>query len=183
MLAKFSNRVAVSYPQAEAYFPADQVVLTGNPIRADIMQGNINQAKEKFSLAEGKKVIFVVGGSLGARNINLKILNILPELLKKYQVIHQTGKNNFEEARQIAGQMGIKAGREGYYPVPFYGDELRDILAASDLVISRASANTISEIAACGKPAILIPLENSANNHQKMNAYAIARTGGCVVLE
>jgi UDP-N-acetylglucosamine--N-acetylmuramyl-(pentapeptide) pyrophosphoryl-undecaprenol N-acetylglucosamine transferase len=183
MLAKFSERVAVSYPQAQIYFPAQQVVLTGNPVRADITMGDPEKAREMFKLSPDKKIIFVAGGSLGARGINLKILSLLPELLAKYQIIHQTGVKNFHEAKEVAGQLGIKAGREGYYPIAFYGEELKDILAVSDLVISRASANTISEIAACGKPTIIIPLENAANNHQRMNAYAIAKTGGCVVLE
>jgi UDP-N-acetylglucosamine--N-acetylmuramyl-(pentapeptide) pyrophosphoryl-undecaprenol N-acetylglucosamine transferase len=186
VLAKFSKRVAVSYPQAEIYFPADQVVLTGNPVRADINKGDVLRAREKFHLTETKKVIFVVGGSQGARFINNRILSILPKLLHKYQVIHQTGENNFEEVKHLAAsEAGIKVGHgaEGYFPIAFYKDELNDILAVSDLVISRASANTISEIAANAKPAILIPLENSASDHQRMNAYAIAKTGGCVVLE
>jgi len=186
VLAKFSKRVAVSYPQAEIYFPADQVVLTGNPVRDNIDKGSAEKARETFSLTELKKTIFVIGGSQGARFINSRIINILPKLLRKYQIIHQTGENNFEEVRHlVATEAGIKVGHgeEGYHPIPFIGDEIKDIFAVSDLVISRAGANSISEIAANGKPAIFIPLENSANNHQRMNAYAIAKTGGCVVLE
>ncbi len=183
ILAKFSQRVAVSYSQAEAYFPSKQVVLTGNPLRSDIIQGNPDRARKKFLLSEFKKVIFVWGGSLGARTINDKILNILPKLLKKYQIIHQTGIKNFEEVERRAGEAGVKAGRGGYYPLPFIGTELKDILAVSDLVISRAGSNSISEIAANGKPAIIVPIENSANNHQRMNAYTIAKLGGAVVLD
>lgn len=183
MLAKFSERVAVSYPEAEIYFPPDQVVLTGNPVREEIKNGDKARAREMFHLNESKKVIFVVGGSQGARNINNKVLNILPELLRSYQIIHQTGENNFEEVKRISGELGIKVGREGYCPVAFVGDEMADILAVSDLVISRAGAGSISEISANGKPSIIIPLTNSANNHQRMNAYSIAKKGGCVVLE
>jgi UDP-N-acetylglucosamine--N-acetylmuramyl-(pentapeptide) pyrophosphoryl-undecaprenol N-acetylglucosamine transferase len=79
--------------------------------------------------------------------------------------------------------MGFKAGREGYHAFAFIGDEMKDIFAASDLVITRAGANSLSEIAANGKPAIVIPIESSANNHQRMNAYALAKIGGCVVLD
>jgi UDP-N-acetylglucosamine--N-acetylmuramyl-(pentapeptide) pyrophosphoryl-undecaprenol N-acetylglucosamine transferase len=183
MLAKFSKRVAVSYPEAEKYFPADQVVLTGNPVREDINKGDAQKARELFSLTDAKKTIFIMGGSQGAKNINDKILNILPELLHKYQIIHQTGEKNIDEVRHIAGELGIKPEHEGYYPIAFYGDELKDILAIADLVISRAGATNIAEIAATGKPAILIPIAKSANNHQRMNAYAIAKIGGCVVLE
>ncbi|MDR3558832.1 MAG: undecaprenyldiphospho-muramoylpentapeptide beta-N-acetylglucosaminyltransferase [Candidatus Pacebacteria bacterium] len=183
VLAKFSERVAVSYSQAEIYFPASQVVLTGSPLRSDIAAGDAVRAREMFHFTDSKKVIFVVGGSLGARSINNKIIEILPELLRKYQVIHQTGQNNIEEVKQRAGEQGIKAEHGGYFPLAFYGDEIKDILAMADLVISRAGASTISEIAANRKPSILIPLETAANNHQRMNAYAIAKTGGCVVLE
>lgn len=183
MLGKFATRVAVSYPEAEKEFPESQVVLTGNPVRPDVLNGDTARARQMFSLLESRKTIFVYGGSQGAKAINDKIITVLPELLKKYQVIHQTGEINFKSVADKAGELGIKAGRGGYHPVAFVGEELRDIFAATDLVITRAGASSLSEIAAVGKPAIAIPLESSANGHQKMNAYSIARTGGCVVLE
>jgi len=182
-LGKFSTRVAVSYEEAEKDFPAAQVVLTGNPIREDIAQGDAQKAREMFSLLESKKVIFVYGGSQGAQIINDKLINILPKLLHKYQVIHQTGKNNYEAVTRKAGELGIKAGTDGYHPVAFIGEELKDILAVADLIITRAGANSLAEVAANEKPAIVVPLEGSANNHQKKNAYAIAHWGGCMVLE
>jgi UDP-N-acetylglucosamine--N-acetylmuramyl-(pentapeptide) pyrophosphoryl-undecaprenol N-acetylglucosamine transferase len=183
IMSKFSNRVAVSYPEAEKEFPAIQVVMTGNPVREDINKGDVAKAREMFSLVESRKTIFVLGGSQGARVVNNKILDLLPELLKKYQVIHQTGEANFDEVRHKAGELGIKAGHDGYHIIAFIGDELKDIFAVSDLVISRAGATSITEIAANGKPSILIPLPSAANNHQRMNAYAIAKFGGCIVLE
>ncbi len=183
MLGKLSTRVAVSYASAQIYFPAEQVVLTGSPLRPDIASGDAQKARTLFSLHESKKTIFVWGGSQGAQVINDKIITILPELLHKYQVIHQTGINNFEAVKHKAGELGIKAGREGYFPVAFIGEELKDVLAASDLIISRAGSSSIAEIAANGKPAIIIPLDSSANGHQRMNAYAVAKVGGCIVLE
>jgi UDP-N-acetylglucosamine--N-acetylmuramyl-(pentapeptide) pyrophosphoryl-undecaprenol N-acetylglucosamine transferase len=184
VLGKFSNSVAVSYPQAEGYFPAAQVVLTGNPLQEDIDQGSVQKAREKFPLNESKKIIFVMGGSQGAHIINEKILEILPELLKKYQVIHQTGDKHIENVKKRSGELGIKIQRDGYFPIAQYANEdLKDILKVADLVISRSGANSLSEIAANGKPAIFIPLMGSANNHQKMNAYSLARVGACVVLE
>jgi len=183
ILAKFATRVAVSYPSAESEFPASQVVLTGNPLRQDINQGDASKIRQALSLLEEKKVIFVMGGSQGSQIINDKIVNILPQLLRKYQVIHQTGEANFDNVRHKAGELGIKAGREGYFAFPFIGDELKDIFAVADLVITRAGANSLSEIAANGKPSIVIPIESSANNHQRMNAYALAKIGGCMVLE
>jgi len=184
ILGKFSDAVAVSYPQAEEYFPPSQVVLTGNPLRGDIAQGNVQKAREKFSLSEFKKVIFVLGGSQGAQVINEKILEILPELLPKYQIIHQTGEAHIESVKKHAGELGIKTEHDDYYPIANYANEdLKDILKVADLVISRSGANSISEIAANGKPAIFIPLMGSANNHQKMNAYSLAKVGACMVLE
>jgi UDP-N-acetylglucosamine--N-acetylmuramyl-(pentapeptide) pyrophosphoryl-undecaprenol N-acetylglucosamine transferase len=183
ILGKFADRVAVSYPEAEREFPASQVVLTGNPVREDILSGDPEKAREMFGLSPERKTIFVWGGSQGAKVINEKIVDLLPELLRRYQVIHQTGEANLEETKRRAGELGIKAGHEGYYPVAFIRDELKDILAISDLVVSRAGANSISEIAAKGKPAIIIPIEKSANDHQRMNAYSVARMGACIVLE
>ena len=183
ILSKFATRIAVSYPSAEQEFPASQVVLTGNPLRPDINQGNAAKIREKLSLLESKKTIFVMGGSQGSRTINIKIVNILPQLLHQYQVIHQTGEKNFEEVKHKAGELGIKPGREGYHIFPFISEDLKDVFAVADLVITRAGANSISEVAANAKPSIVIPIESSANNHQRMNAYALAKIGGCVVLE
>jgi UDP-N-acetylglucosamine--N-acetylmuramyl-(pentapeptide) pyrophosphoryl-undecaprenol N-acetylglucosamine transferase len=183
MLAKFAERVAVSYSQAEINFPADQVVLTGNPVREDIASGDPQKGRQLFNIINDKRIIFVWGGSQGAELINSHVVEILPELMRNYNIIHQTGERNFDNVTRMAGELGIKAGREGYYPVPFIGEELKDILAAADLIISRAGSNSISEIAANKKPSIIIPLEGSANGHQRMNAYAIAKIGGCVVLE
>ncbi|MFA5993789.1 MAG: undecaprenyldiphospho-muramoylpentapeptide beta-N-acetylglucosaminyltransferase [Parcubacteria group bacterium] len=183
ILGKFANRVAVSYASAEEEFLAAEVVLTGNPLREDINQGEAQKAREAFSLDAEKKIILVLGGSQGARTINNRVLSVLPELLEKYQVIHQTGEANFAEVQHRAGELGYKIGREGYYAMPFIGSEMKDIYAVSDLVISRAGANSIAEIAANQKPAILIPLQDSANDHQRMNAYSLAKVGACIVLD
>lgn len=183
MLGKFSHRIAISYPQAEKYFLANEVVLTGNPLRQDIASGDVQKAREKFSLTETRKTIFVWGGSQGSQLINTKILHILPDLLKKYQIIHQTGENNFKDVEKVAGELGIKAGHGGYHAIPYIGEELKDILAVADLVVTRAGANSISEIAANSKPSIIIPLESSANDHQRMNAYSLAKIGACIVME
>ncbi len=184
ILGKLANRVAISYPQAENYFSPEKAVLTGNPLRSEINQGDPQKIRKQFSLVESKKIIFIWGGSQGSDLINSKIINILPELLKKYQIIHQTGKNNFEKVKIKAGEMGIKEGRDGYCAIPFVEEDiLKDVLAAADLIISRAGANSLSEIAANKKPAIVIPLKNSANDHQRKNAYYLAQAGSCLVLE
>jgi UDP-N-acetylglucosamine--N-acetylmuramyl-(pentapeptide) pyrophosphoryl-undecaprenol N-acetylglucosamine transferase len=183
ILGKFSDRVAVAYVEAEKYFPAAQVVLTGNPLRENINKGSAEKARQFFGLTESRKTIFVWGGSQGAKNINDRLLRILPQLMHKYQIVHQTGENNFKEVSRVAGELGFKVGHDGYCAVPFLQEELIDVLAIADLIISRAGSTSIAEIAANKKPAIIIPLETSASDHQRMNAYSLARVGGCVVME
>jgi UDP-N-acetylglucosamine--N-acetylmuramyl-(pentapeptide) pyrophosphoryl-undecaprenol N-acetylglucosamine transferase len=184
ILAKFSNRIAISYPSAYNYFPTSKTIMTGNPIRTEIYGGDSQKARTYFSLTESKPVILVLGGSQGSRTINNAIINILPKLLPISQVIHQTGENNFMDVVRMAGEQGIKPGHGGYCPTKFLeGEVLPNSFSVADLIISRAGANSIAEIAANGKPSILIPLEHSANDHQRMNAYKIAEVGGALVLE
>ncbi len=184
ILGKFSNWIAISYPSAQKYFLKSKIVITGNPIREEITQGEPEAARKRYNLLESKPVILVMGGSQGAQCINKSVVKILPELLRKAQIIHQTGERNFEETVHLAGEMGVKAGRRGYYPVPFMQiNEYKDALSVANLIVSRAGANSIANIAAVKKTAILIPLPTAANNHQQMNAYEIARIGGALVLE
>lgn len=184
LMAKFSKRVAISYPHAGEYFGKKETALTGNPIRLEIIQGNADTLRKKFEFTESKPVVLILGGSQGSQIINGAVIKILPKLLPRAQVVHQTGEKNYEEVVHKAAEYGIKAGRDGYMPLKFLEiSMLKDAYAAANLVISRAGANTISEIAANGKPAILIPLESAANDHQAMNAYELAKIGGALVLE
>ena len=183
-LAKFAKRIAVSYPSAKEYFPKEKVALTGNPIRPEISEGNAEAFKSQFALTGSKPILLVLGGSQGSQVINKAIVRILPKILPRMHVIHQTGNGNYDEVVHEAAQFGIKAGRDGYLPFGFIElDALKDAFAAANLVISRAGANSIAEIAANGKPAILVPLQGSANNHQVMNAYSLSRFGGAFVEE
>lgn len=181
--ARLAKKVLISFPAAGNFFSPEKVVVTGNPIREELVMGNKQEATKIFGLREGRKTILVMGGSQGARSINEAIVRILPELVKEYEIIHLTGGSDFENAIHEAGQAGIKAGREGYYPYAFLGEELPHAFAAADLVISRAGANAVSEIAANAKPAILVPIKYSANNHQSLNAYALLEAGAAVILE
>ncbi len=183
-LAKFANRIAVAYPAAEDYFPKDKTALTGNPVRFQVTEGDPVMMKTQAHFTSARKTLLVLGGSQGSKIINEAIVRILPQLLQNYQIIHQTGEKNFDEVVSLAAKQGVKAGKEFYFVVPFMNaNQLRDAFALSDLVISRAGATFISEIAANKKPAILIPLEDSANDHQRMNAYSLAKIGGALVLE
>ncbi len=184
ILGKISKRIAISYPSTEKYFLASKTMLTGNPKREKITQGDASEARKKFNLTESKPIIFVLGGSQGSQIVNEAIIKILPQLLHRSQVIHQTGEEKFEDVKRLAAEMGIKEGREGYHAAPFLQiDDLKDALAATDLIISRAGANSIADAAAAGKPVILIPLSAAANDHQRMNAYELAKIGAALVLE
>lgn len=183
-LAKFANRIAVAYPSAEEYFPREKTALVGNPVRFQVLEGDPALIRERLKFTESKKVILVLGGSQGSQTINLAIVKVLPRLLHQFQIIHQTGQEHLEEILKEAAFLGIKPGHDGYFATPFLNaNDLKEAFALSDLVISRAGATFITEIAANEKPAILIPISESANDHQRMNAYALAHIGAAIVLE
>jgi UDP-N-acetylglucosamine--N-acetylmuramyl-(pentapeptide) pyrophosphoryl-undecaprenol N-acetylglucosamine transferase len=183
-LSKIAMRIAVAYPTAKEFFPAAKTALTGNPVREEILSGDGVRARGQHRFSDSKPLVLVLGGSQGARSLNMALVRILPALLHSAQVLHQTGAGNFDETVRLAGEVGIKAGREGYIPVPFLSSqELADALALAEVVISRAGASSITELAATGKTSILVPLPFAANDEQRMNAYEVARFGGAVVLE
>lgn len=184
LLAKFSKRIGVAYPSAEEFFPKERTAFVGNPMRESISTGDAYALRHKLGFTQSRKIILVLGGSQGSQTVNDAVVKNLPQILHRAQIIHQTGEQDFQRVLSFAAEQGVKAGHDGYYPVKFLDENfMRDAYALSDLVISRAGANTIAEIAANGKPAILIPLEGSANDHQRMNAYALAKIGAAIVLE
>lgn len=184
ILEKFSTRVVIAYPHAQSFFEEAKTALFGNPVREGINQMNKSEALKLFGFTQSRPTVLVLGGSQGSEIINEAVVRILSRLLDHYQVIHQTGEKNYERIVHLAAEKGFKAGREGYYAVGFLNFEmLKGAYALSDLVISRAGANIIAEIAANSKPTILIPLEHSAQDHQRMNAYELAKVGGALVLE
>lgn len=182
-LAGFSLEIFVSFPKTP-YFPEEKMILVGNPIRREILEGESKEAKIYFKLTGGKPVILILGGSQGAQRINDKILEILPEILKNFELIHQCGEKNYEEVR-AEEKITITKDLEKYYHLfPFLKEEeLKKAYAVCDLIVSRAGAGTIFEIAALGKPSILIPLSEAAQAHQLKNAYSFAAGGAALVLE
>ena len=181
---KLSYYVALSYVTSRRYFLAEKTLLTGNPVGTAITQGDRERGYKRWNFTEARPTVFVCGGSQGARAINEAVLRILPELAKIAQVLHITGKDHYEKTIHLAGEYGFKSGRQQYFAVPFLDrEEMADAYAIADIVVSRAGANSITEIAANQKVAILIPLPNSANDHQHMNAYEVAKMGGAWVLE
>ncbi|NTW45497.1 MAG: undecaprenyldiphospho-muramoylpentapeptide beta-N-acetylglucosaminyltransferase [Candidatus Moranbacteria bacterium] len=184
MLAGFASRIAVAYPSAAGEFPVEKTAVTGNPVRPELSGGIASRADSYFGFASDKPLVLVLGGSLGAKSLNAAVARMLPDVIRETQILHQTGEAGYAETVSIAGEYGIKAGREGYVVTPFLSaSELADALVRADIVISRAGASTVSELAAFGKPSILVPLPTAANDEQRMNAYQVAGIGGAVVLE
>ena len=181
---KFAKKVAVSYPEAAHYFKADKVANTGNPIRAEIAHPLSNGAHEFLKLEQGTPVVFIIGGSQGSQKINDVIVEALPELLNRYQVIHQTGRKNIDEINSTVSLI-LKSHPYSYRYHPFdYLNELSLRMAAgvADVIVSRAGS-MIFEIAAWGTPSIIIPLPEGISHDQTANAFAYARTGAASVIE
>ena len=182
---KFAVKVAVSYPEAARYFPADRVACVGNPIRESVQNLAAEGAHTYFNFAPEIPVIFIIGGSQGAELINDIVLGALPSLLQKYQIIHQTGKKQFVLAKETAVvALGESSPLLARYKAYEYLDDLPLKMAASaaDIVVSRAGS-ALFEIAAWGKPAIVIPITESNGDHQRENAYNFARKTGATVIE
>ena len=182
---KLAIEVFVSFPSKnlKTLF-SKKMLLVGNPVRAEILNGDADTAAKIFELKKGKPIILVLGGSQGAQKINDVLLSAIPELLKDFQIIHQVGSKNLKQVQTEADVM-IRPPLNRYYHIfPFFNEnQLKHAYKACDLVISRAGAGSIFEIAACGKPSILIPLPKSAQNHQAKNAYLYQSFNACVVIE
>ena len=181
--SKWAVEIFTSFPKTD-YLKPEKIICSGNPIRQEILNGNPEEAKKIFNLAGGKPIVSFLGGSQGAQSINNIILEILPELLNQFEIIHQTGRNNFEQTRNEADALMSPTVKKFYHPVPFLNEkEMKGLLTVSSVIISRAGAGAIFEIAASGKPAILIPLPGAAGNHQAKNGYQFADAGAGEVLE
>jgi UDP-N-acetylglucosamine--N-acetylmuramyl-(pentapeptide) pyrophosphoryl-undecaprenol N-acetylglucosamine transferase len=182
-LSRFALEIFVSFLRTE-YFPPKKMILVGNPIRREILEGSKEEAKRIFNLTQEKPVILILGGSQGAQRINDVILEILPEILRDFELIHQSGEKNFEEVEAEARTVLPKELKKYYHIFPFLKEiEIKHAYKICDLIVARAGSGTIFEISALGKPSILIPLPEAAQNHQLKNAYCFARIGAAIVIE
>ncbi len=181
---KFAQKIAISYPEAAQYFPAGRTALTGNPIREELLRPSGKDAFKELGLDPNIPVILVLGGSLGAQKINDKFVSLSPKLVEKYQVIHQAGEANVEESQMLVnGLLGGNPNASRYHLYGYLDTEMMRLSAeAATIVVSRAGS-AIFEIAAWGIPAIIIPISESNNDHQRKNAFAYARAGGAHVIE
>lgn len=178
LLARRVRKICVAYEGMDKFFPADKLVLTGNPVRTEIAHGDRAEALQFFGLDPTKKTLLVIGGSLGARTLNLATAAALPQLQAAgVQLLWQTGKLYFPEAQQQAA--------------PYAANHLQALefikrmdlaYAAADVVISRAGALSVSELCLTGKASVLVPSPNVAEDHQTKNALALVGKGAAVLI-
>ena len=173
-LGGFADRVCISLPQSASYFPEKKVIFTGNPVRKPIL--DLAAAEKKEDTEERKDTLLVLGGSQGAHRVNGLVTEALcsQEFSQPIRVIHQTGSADCGMVREKYARHGIECVVE-----PFFTD-MAAIYSQADVLVSRAGATTLAELAVLGKPAVLIPYPHAADNHQHLNADYYAKHGGCI---
>lgn len=168
-------KVCCNFPETLQYLPKEKAVLTGSPIRRELLEGDPIKALRFTGLSPDKPVILVMGGSLGAAAVNEAVRSVLPRLLKSFHIIHLCGKDKVDPTL---------AGLSGYVQYEYIKGELKDLFALSDIVVSRAGANAICELLALRKPSLLIPLPAaSSRGDQILNARSFEKQGFSMVLE
>jgi UDP-N-acetylglucosamine--N-acetylmuramyl-(pentapeptide) pyrophosphoryl-undecaprenol N-acetylglucosamine transferase len=180
LLAKHASLICVAYEHMDRFFPVEKLVLTGNPIRKDIL--SIDEKRSDglahFKLSDEKQVVLIIGGSLGAATINRVIQNELLNLPDGIQFIWQSGRLYYDDALEALK----KSGRTNVLLLPFIR-EMDLAYASADIIVSRAGAGTISELAVVGKPVILIPSPNVAEDHQTQNAMALTSNKAAIMVK
>lgn len=193
LLAKSARKICVAYEGMERFFPAEKIIMTGNPVRQNLLseKSTKEEAREFFGLNRDKRTVLILGGSLGARTINQSLIKGLDLIAaeENIQFIWQTGKIYIDQVRSLLKE---KTGKELTGPnvedIPnlYVTDFIREMgkaYAAADLVISRAGAGSISEFCLLGKPVILVPSPNVAEDHQTQNALALVKKGAAIYVK
>jgi UDP-N-acetylglucosamine--N-acetylmuramyl-(pentapeptide) pyrophosphoryl-undecaprenol N-acetylglucosamine transferase len=173
-LGKLASAVAVSFEAAAAFFPAGRVTVTGNPVRPEMRPGNPAEARRRFLLSGERFTVLTFGGSQGAHRINVGMAEALPRLREQrqhLQFLHGTGERDRAQVQQAYEEGGFPARVEAFF------QDMAMAYAAADFVIARAGASTIFELAAMGKPALLVPYPYAANDHQRLNAEVMVKAG------
>ncbi len=180
VLARKAARICVAYPGMDKYFPKEKILVTGNPVREEVvhLEGKRPRGLEQFNLRDGSPIVFVTGGSLGARGINRGIEAALPLLKERgVQLIWQTGTPFLEQAKKAVQDLGYADCR-----VMEFVARMDLAYAVADLVVARAGAISVSELCLVGLPAILVPLPTAAEDHQTMNARALTDRGAALLV-
>ena len=188
--ARYANVVATAFASTIDRFNniENKGVVTGNPIRDGLLEEKFDQgdAKNILGLEESLPVVLIIGGSQGSLRINNAILEILPDLLRISQIIHQTGDKNYDDIIRKSNELKSETHNgpiKRYKVFPYFRNNINTALSAADIIVSRAGAGAIFEIAAFAKPSILIPLPGAANNHQLQNAVEYSKTGATIIIE
>ena len=171
----FCTKICCNFPETVNYLPKDKAILTGCPIREELLTGSKESGLRLTGFQNTKPVLLVMGGSLGSVKVNQAVRTILPDLLKEYQIVHLCGKGNLDETL---------TSMPGYVQYEYMSEPLKHLFAMADIIISRAGANAICELLALQKPALLIPLSAAASRgDQILNAQSFKKQGFCDVLE
>ncbi|MBI3046642.1 MAG: undecaprenyldiphospho-muramoylpentapeptide beta-N-acetylglucosaminyltransferase [Candidatus Harrisonbacteria bacterium] len=194
--ASFSKKIFVAFASAIPYFKNKNIEVVGNPVRESLFanlaslkldgENEQAQARKGFGLNPNEPVILVLGGSQGAEKLNNFILENLEILTQNFQILHQAGEGNYDSYKkefEFTTKDWSEVEKNRYIFRPFFDKDLGDALISADLVVSRAGAGSIFELAAFGRPAMLVPLPESANGHQKENARLYAETGAAIVIQ
>ncbi|MDB2450699.1 undecaprenyldiphospho-muramoylpentapeptide beta-N-acetylglucosaminyltransferase [Pseudomonadales bacterium] len=175
----FCRYVCVTFPQTAKFLPSDKVVVTGSPVRDAITRSDPDRGADYYPAISGKPRLLVFGGSLGAGPVNLQVEIAVPELVKNFTVLHVVGTGNLNAVLNAAFDLG-----KGYRQVEFIQDEFGDVLAAADVVVSRAGANSIYELILLRKPHILVPLSASVSRGDQIeNAKIFSAEGYSQVID
>lgn len=181
LLAKKAKKICVAYEGMEKYFPKEKLLLTGNPVRQDLLDkiGSREEAIRHFDLESERKTVLVIGGSLGARTLNQSVIGDIEKIGKSdFQLLWQTGKYYFDDAKKVKEEKGFKN-----IKVLDFITRMDMAYAAADIIISRAGAGTISELCLVGKPIILVPSPNVAEDHQTKNAMALVNKNAAIMIQ
>ena len=182
LLARLAKRVASTFPEEERYFAKNKVVVTGNPIRAELLQWTRASGREALDLPQDARVVLIGGGSQGSQLINGAVDAALSRLLASAYVVHLTGEAFFSRAQARRTSMLPPERRERYRPYAFLNEPMGAALAAADLMVGRAGSGTIAEALAVGLPLVLVPFGVAASGHQLANAHSVVDAGAAVML-
>lgn len=175
----FAKTICLTFEKTKEFFKGKNTKVTGTPVRLDILDGDIKIAEKITGLNKSLPVLLIMGGSQGAMAINKVVWESLPELTKFCNVLHQCGKDKIDIPENIKNLKDVQSRYRSY---EFFDEELKDIYAISDIVLTRAGCNQLSELAAVGKPAIAVPLPGSAGNHQYENAKLFEKSTALILI-
>jgi UDP-N-acetylglucosamine--N-acetylmuramyl-(pentapeptide) pyrophosphoryl-undecaprenol N-acetylglucosamine transferase len=183
--ARFADRIALTFAESSVYFPKGKIVITGIPLREEIFEGDAKRAFEKFHFDPEKPVIYFTGGGLGCHILNETAMQIIPDLLKRVNIIFQTGKseknNDFEKLNELKSGLDSSI-QKNIRIYDFINEDLPDILSITDIAVSRSGAGTVNEFMALNIPTIFIPLAIATNDEQFKNAEVMRKAGGALII-